>query len=76
MQTTCAPSRASTSAIAAPIPREAPVTAASLPASGADQSAGASAAAAPTRITWPDTYAERPESRKRRVDSSSASGTA
>ena len=40
MQTTCAPSRASTSAIAAPIPRDAPVTAATLPSSGRAQRLG------------------------------------
>ena len=34
-QMTCAPSRASTSAIAAPMPRDAPVTTATLPSSGA-----------------------------------------
>ena len=54
-QITCAPSRASTSAMAAPMPREAPVTAAVWPASGRSQSAGAFLTAARTRITWPDT---------------------
>ncbi len=36
--TTCAPSRASVAAIAAPMPREAPVTSATLPSSGRSQS--------------------------------------
>ena len=45
----CAPSRASTSAIAAPMPRAAPVTSATLPASGRSQSSGAAATPAPDR---------------------------
>ena len=73
-QITCAPSRASTSAIAAPMPREAPVT-----------SAVAGQRPLPVdrplrrRRADPDdlagTYAERPESRKRSVDSRSAPGS-
>ena len=68
-QTTCAPSRASTWAIAAPMPRAAPVTSATWPASGRSQSSGTSRRPAPIRITWPETYAERADSRNRRVDS-------
>ena len=49
-QTTWAPSRASTSAIAAPIPRAAPVTSATLPASGRSQSGVSATAPAPTAI--------------------------
>ena len=51
------------------MPRDAPVTSATLPSSGRSQSSGAAATASPTVTTWPDTYAERPESRKRSVDS-------
>ncbi len=54
--TTSAPSRARVLAIAAPIPREAPVTSATLPASGFSQSIfGLGATPLPTRITWPET---------------------
>ena len=57
------------------MPRAAPVTSATLPASGRFQSAG-TPDGAPTAITWPETYAERPESRNRSVDAmpSSAPG--
>ena len=62
-RTTDAPSRSSTSAIAAPIPREAPVTSA--------RAAGQRRVRARRRrgSTWPDTYAERGESRNRSVAS-------
>ena len=54
--TTCAPSRARVAAIAAPIPREAPVTSALLPASGRSQSrSGSGATPLPTSITCPET---------------------
>ncbi|CPZ28519.1 Uncharacterised protein [Mycobacteroides abscessus subsp. abscessus] len=46
--TTAAPSRANTSAMVSPIPRAAPVTMATLPASGLSQSAGAVESSAPT----------------------------
>ena len=53
---TAAPSRARTVAIAAPIPREAPVTSADFHSSGRSQSSfGSGATPAPTRITWPET---------------------
>ncbi len=56
-------------------PREAPVTSATLPSSGRFQSSvGVLSTAAPIRITWPDTYAERGESRKRSVESISLLG--
>jgi hypothetical protein len=45
---TLAPSRAKTSAMVAPIPRAAPVTMPTLPASGLSQSAGGLESAAPT----------------------------
>ena len=70
--TTCAPSRARTSAIASPIPREAPVTSATLPASGRS---GIELLAhpdrqAPIRTTCPETYADlrREEEAQRRLD--------
>ena len=54
--TTLAPSRARVSAIAAPIPREAPVTSATLPSSGRSQSSfGAGATPLSIRTTWPET---------------------
>ena len=53
-QITCAPSRASTCAIASPIPRLAPVTTAVFPASGFAQSIS-TVSALETRITWPET---------------------
>ena len=59
-RTTDAPSRSSTSAIAAPIPREAPVTSARRPASGTSWPL-------PTHATWPLTYAERGVRKKRSV---------
>ncbi len=46
-QTTSAPSRASTSAIEAPMPRDAPVTSATCPASGCAQSSGSRCVALP-----------------------------
>ncbi len=53
---TAAPSRASVAAIAAPIPREAPVTSADFHSSGRSQSIlPGSATPAPTRMTWPET---------------------
>jgi hypothetical protein len=59
MPSTVAPSRCSTRAICSPIPRLAPVTIATLPASGLVQSSTSSATAvapcAPMRITCPDT---------------------
>jgi hypothetical protein len=67
--TTCAPSRASTRAMAAPMPRAAPVTRAILPSSGRSQSAGGMDEPDPIRMTWPETYADRPDSRNRIVDS-------
>ena len=60
-------------AIAAPMPREAPVTTATRPASGCSQSFGSVFSPAPIRTTWPETYAERAQSRKRSVDSALAS---
>ena len=45
------------------------MTSATLPSSGRSQSAVVAATASPTVTTWPETYAERPESRKRSVDS-------
>ena len=45
------------------------MTSATLPSSGRSQSSGAAATASPTVTIWPETYAERPESRKRSVDS-------
>lgn len=71
-QITRAPSRASTEATEAPMPRAAPVTSAVRPASGAAQSATGAGASAVSSITWPLMYAERGESRKRRVDSAPA----
>ena len=67
-RTTDAPSRSSTSAIAAPIPRAAPVTSARRPASGAPSPG-------PTRITCPLTYADRGESRNRSVSSNRPPGS-
>ena len=58
-QTTCAPSRASVSAIASPMPRDAPVTTAAWPASGLSQSSGSVALAGETRMTCASTYADR-----------------
>ena len=52
---TFAPSRASTPAIAAPMPRAAPVTSAVLPASGWSQSFGAGAVPACSSSGWPST---------------------
>ena len=56
-QITLAPSRAMTSAMDAPMPRDAPVTSTFLPASGAAQSAGAPPAPTglPMRITCAET---------------------
>ncbi|CAM5255634.1 hypothetical protein SCYAM73S_06720 [Streptomyces cyaneofuscatus] len=71
---TRAPSRASTEATAAPMPRAAPVTRAVRPVRGAAGSATGSGAAPESgavevsSMTWPLTWAERGESRKRRVD--------
>ena len=45
--TTCAPSRARASAMAAPMPREAPVTSATLPSSGRSQSTSGGSSASP-----------------------------
>ena len=58
--------------MAAPMPRAAPVTSATLPVSGRSQSSvsGPGATAAPIRTTWPETNADLGESRKRSVDSS------
>ena len=69
-QITCAPSRASTSAIAAPIPREAPVTSATLPASGASQSGVAAATASPMLDDLPGHVgrAAREQEAQRRLD--------
>src|SRR3954447_7583687 len=74
--TTRAPSRARTSAIAAPIPRAAPVTSATRPSIGRSQSSSGCSGLGVTRTICPDTYAERGESRKRTVESiwSSAPG--
>ena len=55
MAMTWAPSRASVWAIAAPMPREAPVTATVRPACGFSQSSGAGDAPGPMRMTCPDT---------------------
>src|SRR3954447_25839516 len=74
--TTRAPSRARTSAIAAPMPRAAPVTSATRPSSGRSQSTSGCSGLAVIRTSWPETYALRGESRKRTVESiwSSAPG--
>lgn len=69
-----APSRARTSATASPIPRAAPVTRAVRPARGRAQSAGAVVSPDATSITWPLTYADLGDRRKRRVDSAAATG--
>ena len=61
--TTTAPSRASVRTMAAPMPRAAPVTTATLPASGRAASAGTAPSAVATGTNWPETYAARPESR-------------
>ncbi len=64
-----APSRASVSAIEAPIPRAAPVTSAVRPASGRLGSLLTSGPV-PIRATWPSTYADLGERKKRSVESS------
>ena len=55
------------------MPRAAPVTRATLPTRGRSQfqisGSVAGLPAAPMRITWPETYADLPESRNRSVDS-------
>ena len=56
--TTVAPSRCRTRAICSPMPRLAPVTSATLPASGRVQSVTSGACLvpwAPIRTTWPET---------------------
>ena len=56
--TTVAPSRCRTRAISSPMPRLAPVTSATLPASGRVQSVTSSVVTAPwapMRMTWPET---------------------
>ena len=58
MPSTVAPSRCSTRAICSPMPREAPVTIATLPVSGLAGSATGAASfvpVAPRRATWPET---------------------
>ena len=73
--TTCAPSRASTSAIDAPMPRAAPVTSATLPSSGRSQSVGrVDCAGADADHLAAYTYADRDDSRKRSVDSMACLG--
>ncbi len=67
---TVAPSRCSTRAICSPMPRLAPVTRATLPASGRVQSPTSGAFLvpwAPIRTTCPETYADLGESRKASV---------
>lgn len=61
--------------MAAPIPREAPVTSATLPSSGFAQSAGAEAVlvSVPTRMTWASTKADFDDSKNRSVDSVASS---
>ena len=71
---TVAPSRASTRTISAPIPRAAPVTTATFPASGWV----ASAENSPTPVTtsgWPSTKADRPENKKRSVPMTEGAAT-
>ena len=68
-----APSRWSTRAICSPMPREAPVTSATLPVSGLSMLGTGSASVvpvAPIRTTWPETYARLggQEEGERRVD--------
>ncbi len=53
----------------APMPRAAPVTTATLPASGLSHDSGAVASPSPTRTTWPSTNADLADSRNRSVDS-------
>ena len=58
MPSTVAPSRCNTRAICSPMPREAPVTMATLPVSGLAGSATGAASVvpvAPSRATWPET---------------------
>lgn len=54
------------------MPRAAPVTSAVRPASGAAGSVAGSGAAPVSSTTWPLTYADRGESRNRKVDSAEA----
>ena len=71
LTSTLAPSRCSTRAIDAPIPRAAPVTSTTRPASGCCRSYGGIAplpSVLSTRTTWPDTYAARGDSRNASVD--------
>jgi len=64
---TVAPSRARVSAIDAPMPREAPVTSATFPASGATGFVVGALVVLPMRTNWPETYADRAERKKRRL---------
>ena len=59
--------------MAAPMPREAPVTSATLPSSGFSQLTSGGTSAWPMRTTWPDTYADLGESRKLSVEPSCCS---
>ncbi len=79
--TTVAPSRARVSAIAAPMPRAAPVTTATRPASGRTAASGSCRAATgagpagtPIRTTCPSTYAERADRKNRTAESAAAGG--
>ncbi len=74
-QTTRAPSRARTPAIAAPMPCAAPVTTATRPSNGRSQSVASVVllGCAATRTTWPLTNADRPDRKKRSVDSRASS---
>ena len=65
--TTVAPSRARVSAIEAPMPRAAPVTTATRPASGVSQSSGSAPAAESTASSWPSTNADRVDRKNRRA---------
>ena len=65
--TSVAPSRCRVRAIAAPMPRAAPVTTATLPASGFSASAGSCPSAELTVRNCPSTNAERPERKNRRA---------
>src|SRR5674476_1078908 len=71
--TTVAPSRANVRAMAAPIPRAAPVMATIFPSYGLVVRATSSSTwATPTRHDCPSTYADRPSSRNRSVDASAS----
>ena len=74
--TTVAPSRCRVRAIAAPMPRAAPVTTATLPASGLSTSAGSCPAPELTVRNCPSTNADRPDRKNRSAPSAAGAGGA